>query len=244
MQATCETRGSEGAPQRRLLWVPVIHTEADLGSMSEAVRQVHVRSRGKSHWERRLQTVEQLWQQTRQAIDGLDLNYPHVCLYQDGLPNSGHEVEIVRDLAQAGSLNHQLVLELMSRGARLIGTESPELLLEEYQLAQQVLAALAGRQGRVLARRQHELSQALLDRRDEYIARRIAETLPAGDTGLIFLGMCHSLEGRLPADVIVTRLQPTARPGGKSHDTGLRGRGTQKQESGSSHRGAVTGEPE
>jgi hypothetical protein len=53
----------------------------------------------------------------------------------------------------------------------------------------------------------------LLKRRDEYIAGRINETLRAGETGLIFLGMFHSLSSWLDKDIRVVYLihQPAGR---------------------------------
>ena len=50
------------------------------------------------------------------------------------------------------------------------------------------------------------LSHDLLDRRDAFIVRRIDETLPPGQVGCLFLGLMHSLEGRLPAEISVTRM--------------------------------------
>jgi len=41
----------------------------------------------------------------------------------------------------------------------------------------------------------------LLKRRDQYIARRINDTLLAGETGLIFLGMLHSVRSWLDKDI-------------------------------------------
>ncbi len=115
-------------------------------------------------------------------------------------------MEIVRDLANAGSANHLILLDLMAKGARLTGTESPQFLLEEYELARQVLTALHSQQPGSLAQHQKEVSKTLLDKRDGYIAERINTTLQPGETGLIFLGMLHSLEGRLAPDIRVGRL--------------------------------------
>lgn len=194
-------------PPRQLIWVPIIHTQADLGSLSQSIRELHIRRLGKSQWERRTQAIDDVWRQTRADIDALGLDYGKVRLYQDGLPDSGHEEEIVRDLAEAGSQNHLLLLDLLSRGARLTGTEAPALLLEEYEAARQLLVALnATRNKRPPDRRRGDSSKALLDRRDRYIAERIARTLQPGETGLVFLGMLHSLEGRLPLDINVRRL--------------------------------------
>lgn len=200
---------------RQVIWIPILHTQADLGSMSASVQKLHVRRHGQAQWDRHLQTIHDSWRHIEHAIEGLHLDYTQVQLYQDGLPNSGHEEQIVRDLARAGSHNHRLLLHLMARGARLVGTESPELLLEEYELARQVLVALEERRTRTVDRRQHELSQRLLEQRDCYIAERIRETLQPGGTGLVFLGMLHALDGRFPDDIVLRRLE-AGRPGGDS----------------------------
>ena len=41
---------------------------------------------------------------------------------------------------------------------------------------------------------------------DAYIARRIAETLPPGGVGLLFIGQAHSVVPHLPADIAVRQL--------------------------------------
>jgi hypothetical protein len=195
---------------RRLIWFPIIHTPADLGSMQESIRRLYVAQKGVGHWAERLRTVEELWRTIRKQIAGLNLSYDRVRLYQDGLPDGEHAEKIVRDLARAGSENHRLLLELMERGATLTGTESPVLLLEEYRLAQQSLnAAGTAATANVSpghAARHEDLSSSLLARRDAYIAKRIDRTLRPGETGLIFLGMLHNLIGRLPEDVELARL--------------------------------------
>src|SRR3972149_1550881 len=108
-------------------------------------------------------------------------------------PRWGREAEIVADLASAGSPNHQLLLSLMKRGATLMGTESPELLLEEYRLVQQVLAAKDPEEAARVEASHGARSRSLLARRDQYIARRINGTLRAGETGLRFVGTAHQL---------------------------------------------------
>jgi hypothetical protein len=84
-----------------------------------------------------------------------------------------------------------------------MGTESGELLVEEYRLASAVLtSAGAGGPARAEAR-QKASSDALLEKRDRYIAARINATLAAGETGILFLGMLHSVDRRLDPDVRV-----------------------------------------
>jgi hypothetical protein len=191
--------------RRRLIWIPIIHTEADLGNMAESVRNLYVRKMGRAKWAKHVADIDRLWRDIRARIEKMHLDYTKVRLYQDGLPVCGHEKQIVRDLARAGSRNHQLLADLMERGAAIMGTESPELLLEEYNLAREALVASGRRESPEAAARRGALGKAILEKRDRYIGARIAETLQPGETGVIFLGMLHSLAGRLPPDIEVIR---------------------------------------
>ena len=191
---------------RRLIWIPVVHTQTDLGSMAEAVRRLHIQKVGRTKWEQRRKAIEDSWTDVRRLVEELDSPWDQVRLYQDGLPDCGHEREIVESLAQSGSLNHRLLLELANKGATLVGTESPVLLREEYEMAGQLLNNMNAVRPDV-ARRQHKRSQELLEERDLYICRRIDQTLAPGETGLLFLGLLHTLPA-LPADIDVQRRVP------------------------------------
>jgi hypothetical protein len=160
---------------------------------------------GRARWAKHVADIDRLWRGIRDRIEGMNLDYSNLRLYQDGLPACGREEQIVRDLARAGSQNHQLLADLMDRGARIVGTESPELLLEEYNLARETLAAQARGGPRGAGPRPGAPAKALLQRRDRHIARRVAETLRSGETGLVFLGMLHSLAGLLPPDIEIIR---------------------------------------
>jgi len=217
-----------GKPKRRLIWVPVIHSEADLGSARRSVKSLYVRLAGPSGWDDHVKKIDRSWQAVRKEIQALDIDYAKVRLYQDGLPDCGHEERIVKDLAKAGSQNHQLLVELMEKGAPITGTESSELLLEEYELTRQVLASMdAGRPG-ALGEHELELSELILEKRDRYIGGRISKTLKDGETGLIFLGLLHSLEGRLPPDIEVVCLGRDSRPLRAEPGSGGKGRREQK----------------
>lgn len=191
---------------RALIWVPIIHSPVDQGSMREPIRQLYIRRAGQQKWEEHVQAVENRWRQIRKDIASLNLDYRGVRLYQDGLPTCGREADIVRELVGAGSENHRLLWELMEQGAQLMGTESAELLLEEYELARQVLGTLESGDSKTAAGNQEQLSKRTLQRRDRYIAQRIDRTLQPGETGLLFLGMLHSLEHHVPSDVRIRKL--------------------------------------
>ena len=185
---------------RSLIWIPIIHTQEDMGRLRESVRRLYIERHGQERWEAHLHALEAMWREIRRRIASLGLAYEHVRLYQDGLPVCGREEAIVRDLARAGSANHRLLVDLMALGANLTGTESPRLLLQEYELALRLLGG-PGAPAPGDAEAFKEQSRTLLEERDGFIAGRIDQTLQAGETGLVFLGMLHSLDGRLAADI-------------------------------------------
>lgn len=196
--------------KRTLIHIPIIHTQADMGALIESFKKAVLQKLGKSGWEQKVNFANQLWEKIRQTIDDLTLSYEKVRIYQDGLPVCEKETEIITDLANAGSPNHQLLLQLLGKGATLMGTESAELLVEEYGLIKDILASEdAWKMTRVEAG-QKELSDTLLKRRDQFIAHRINTTLQVGETGILFLGMLHSLAAWLDKDIQV--VYPIHRP--------------------------------
>jgi hypothetical protein len=191
---------TDDATARRLIWVPIIHTPEDMGKLRASVRDRHIGRAGRAGWDAHVRAIGEFWRAVRRRVEALDVAPTKIRLYQDALPVCGFEEQIVRELAGGGGANHRLLADLMARGAVLTGTESPHLLVQEYELNRR---ALAGTPSADLA----EESRALLEARDRFIADRIAQTLRGGETGLIFLGMAHSLEGLLPPDIPVERLE-------------------------------------
>jgi hypothetical protein len=185
---------------RRLIWVPIIHTPEDMGKLRGSVRDRHIGRGGTAAWGAHVRLVNEFWREVRRRVDRLGVAPSKLRLYQDALPICGFEEKIVQELASGGGANHRLLADLMAKGALLTGTESPHLLVEEYELSSRALAGLPSPDS-------EEMSKALLDARDQFIADRISQTLRPGEVGLIFLGMAHSLEGRLPDDVHVERLE-------------------------------------
>ncbi|MCL5098209.1 MAG: hypothetical protein M1608_11920 [Candidatus Omnitrophica bacterium] len=193
-------------PCRTLILIPIIHTQADMGALSQTIRQMTIQTLGKTGWERKVNTIEELWRRIEKAIGARALNYPQVRLYQDGLPVCGRESEIVNDLANAGSRNHQLLLRLMSKGATLMGTESAELLVQEYQFVKQLLDSKEKSASAPPKDQQIQVSRSLLKQRDQAIASRINATLEPGETGLLFLGMLHSVNSFIEPKIALIQL--------------------------------------
>lgn len=188
---------------RKLIYIPIIHTKADMGSLLEALKEEYESQYGKGKWEEHVQMVNRFWLGLREKILALNLPYQRLKIYQDGLPICGREIEIVQEIAKRGSQNHQLILELMEKGAKLMGTEREDLLLAEYQQMQKLTEITDIQKKRKLMEECREKSLSLLRSRDEFIAQRIAQTLEEGEMGLLFLGMLHNVAEKLPKDIKV-----------------------------------------
>lgn len=195
-----------GSGHRKLIYLPIVHNLADMGDLRDSVKEASVRKIGRQSWKRKQGLIEKLWDDIESALGGLAVEMDKVRIYQDGLPVSGKEADIVRELADSGSRNHQLLLQLIEKGAKLMGTESPELLLEEYEMAKRGLSV---RQAR-LKGREKSGSATLLQRRDKFVAERINDTLKEGEVGIVFLGMLHAPEQWLAEDIRVS--YPIGRP--------------------------------
>jgi hypothetical protein len=193
--------------QRALIHVPIIHTQADMGALGERLKRQLVQRFGEHWWQSKVSLIERVWDEIEASLVNPDMPYERIRIYQDGLPVCGRELDIVKELAAAGSRNHRLILELARRGATIMGTESVELLVEEYARVRRLLESYEARTG-------HEDVKAsgatLIQKRDRFIVRRIDTTLGRGEIGILFLGMLHSVAGLLPADIRLFSLQPFA----------------------------------
>ena len=189
---------------RRLIYIPIVHGLADLGSLSAEVRDLYIAQKGREAWNESRRAITAFWRDLERKIKALDLDGSKLRLYQDGLPVCGHEAEIIGDLAETGGMNYRILLFLMARGATLEGTESPRLLLQEYSLLK-----IGVEQRRNEIRRNPSAgvaAAALLQERDRFIARRIGMTLQPGETGMLFVGALHRVTDWLPPTIEVNTL--------------------------------------
>jgi hypothetical protein len=185
-----------------------------MGAMSESLQQIYMKEYGRRKWTRRTATVEKMWKEIERRIAALPLDYTKLKLYQDGLPKCGQELEIAKSVAAGGSKNFQLLVRLVEKGARLIGTENPDLLIQEYNRLRNALDNLKGSRGRVLLKKSVTVGgtsasvEGFVSQRDKYIAARIHETLRDDETGLLFLGVVHRANEMLPSDIRISYLLP------------------------------------
>jgi hypothetical protein len=177
---------------RKLYVIRVIHSEQDMGSLIGKIREEYVRRHGLGKWAEHLDAIRKKWVEIRRAVESLKLPYEKTRLYQDGLPECGKEREIVGDIASTGSPNHVLLLDLIGKGATLMGTENAGLLLEEYDIHKKGDSENRG--------------EDILRRRDRHIASRINSTLMDGEIGLLFIGLAHNVAPFLDQDIRVENL--------------------------------------
>lgn len=191
---------------RNLVYVPIVHTEKDMGTLASQMKDSFVSEFGADRWQEHWEAIHEMWDGLKIKIQQLKLDYSKLRLYQDGLPLCGFEEKIVRDLAGRGSKNHVLLIWLMEQGASIEGTEDPNLLIQEYSYIKKILSATAEAE-RVSAVKEYEsAAKELLIKRDQFIGKRIDETLKPGETGLLFLGMLHSVDEILAKDITVSYL--------------------------------------
>ena len=177
----------------RLVYVPVVHSIAEMGSAADAYQAAFAARYGERKLAERSTEFDAIWRAIGEGIRSLRLDLKRVNLYQDSLPICGHERALVHEIASHGSRNHQLLEALADSGDSLVGTESPSLLLDEYRLIQS-------------PERTEAQGAALLDARDHFIAGRVDETLSEGRTGILFIGALHHVAKFLPKRISVEYL--------------------------------------
>jgi hypothetical protein len=191
---------------RRLIYIPIIHTEADMGSIAKGLKKEFTRKHGRGKWKEHVRAVDDMWDGIKRKIEGLKLDYKKVRIYQDGLPLSGREMDIVEEVAAKGSKNYQIVRDLVNQGAHLEGTEDINLLLEEYKYVKEVTGITNPIQKEEVIKKLRGMADALLVKRGRFIAQRIDKTLKEGETGILFMGIKHEVDKYLPKDIKVSDL--------------------------------------
>lgn len=191
--------------------IPIVHTAAELGKLCSAIRQPAEVNEDSSATQQRIETIGHFWELLRQAVLNWKIDFNKTRIYQDALPvmDERHQVvleKIVAELAEKGSPNHKMLCWLREQGAQLMGTESAALLREEYALVKQAVTDQVNSvdaSGRSSSRADDNHYEVLLEKRDRFIAERIVDTLQQTETGLLFIGMLHSVETFLPDSIVV-----------------------------------------
>jgi hypothetical protein len=185
---------------KKLIYVPIIHTSADLGSLAEDVSNRGILVLGEELWKKHLRTIDNYWNVISAYFDSLEVS--GFKIYQDGMVTEGEIArKIVEDGIKCGSKNFELILKLINRGAVLIKTEDINLVKKEHDMLIRITKAKTKRDRLVLSMKYEINKNELLKKRDEFIAKRINLTLKHGETGIIFIGAYHNIERYLSNDI-------------------------------------------
>ncbi len=195
---------------RTLIYVSIIHTSADLGSIAEDVTKRGIANLGEEIWTKHRKTVEGFWDVISHYFDSLDVK--GVKLYQDGMiAEDDVGKKIVEDTAKAGSKNYQLVLRLLERGAVMVKTEDFKLVKQEYDRLLAITQAKSTTRKIIAFARYKLLKGVLLSKRDHFIARRIDQTLEEDEKAILFLGALHKIKKKLPKDIRVGEIKDSSK---------------------------------
>ena len=178
----------------RLIYVPVVHSTAEMGSAAPAYKAAFVARHGEGKWAERSAKFDVIWRAIADAIKALWLDLRRVKLYQDSLPVSGKRWHTFRtwrpwgvrtiNFWSASCAEVPCLLALSRRSCSSTNTgcfKSPE-------------------------ERTDVIAAALLEARDRFIAERIDATLGDGEDGILFIGALHKVAKFLPQRIRVEYL--------------------------------------
>ncbi|MEW5759835.1 MAG: hypothetical protein AB1779_03605 [Candidatus Thermoplasmatota archaeon] len=195
---------------RKLLIVQIFHTGAEMGSVRETLEGISEKLIGKEGWEAHKKRVAEFWEHMEKLLleRFATTDFCKLKLYQDAqILNGKIGIKMIEDIANMGSRNHQLLLQLIQKGAKLMKTESFELLKEEYMLTKNVLNAKTPEAALIAKNDYKARKDSLLDERDKYIAKNIDRSLKDEEIGIIFIGAIHRIERYLPNDIKIEYLE-------------------------------------
>ncbi|HLE19475.1 MAG TPA: hypothetical protein VI728_14460 [Syntrophales bacterium] len=191
---------------RKLYYVPIIHTSADLGVIGGEAARRGVERLGEDVWTKHVETVSGFWQALEDYFSAFDA--AGVRVYQDGMMADGELGEkIVKEGAEKGSKNFMIILDLLKRGAVLMKTEDLDLLRKEYTLLLEISKAARPVKKLLSYLKYRLIKDRLLKKRDRYIAGMINGTLKDRETGVLFVGAYHDVHPGLSDDIQVVELK-------------------------------------
>jgi hypothetical protein len=195
---------------RKLYLVPIIHATPDMGSLASALDQRAIAELGQELWQKHKEVVSGFWDSIARFFRSLDVNGFKV--YQDGLVADGAEgLRIIKEGISQGSTNFEIIGNFIERGAILVQTEDMALVKQEYAYISRMAHSKSLKDKEIVAFRYKLVQNKLLRQRDDFITKRINETLGECETGILFIGASHDILSRLPDDIQVSQVKDVAR---------------------------------
>jgi len=209
-EAKAKLKNALSITVRKLYLVPIIHATPDMGSLASALDQRAIAELGQELWQKHKQIVSDFWDSIARFFRSLDVN--GFKIYQDGLVADGAEgLRIIKEGISQGSKNSEIIGELLERGAVLMKTEDLALVKQEHAYVTKIARSKSLRERELTALRYKLVQSKLLRQRDDFVVRRIKETLGEGETGILLIGAYHDILSKLPDDIQVSQVKDVAK---------------------------------
>lgn len=196
-----------------LYHVPIIHRIEDFGSLQEAISTAFVRMHGEAAFARIQEDIRIFWVAVEERIEAAIPDLQELRIYHDGFP-VGSSVKLLTLFAymlrdHPKSLNFLLIKKLLDKGAVMEGTEDMALVIEQIRIYECMVNASSQKEQQRMIAIHADRAQKLVELRDDFIARRICDTLPEDGRGILFIGRDHDIVDKLMAlskNIIIIRL--------------------------------------
>ena len=116
-------------------------------------------------------------------------------------------LRIVREGVSQGSKNYEIMGKLLEKGAILVRTEDIALVKQEHAYITKMAHSKSLKDKEIAALRYKLVQSKLLKQRDDFIAKRILETLSEGETGILFIGAYHDVLPRLSRGIQIKEVK-------------------------------------
>jgi hypothetical protein len=181
-----------------------------MGSLAPALDERATATVGTELWQKHREIVSSFWDSVADLFASMDVNGFKV--YQDGLVANGLDgLRIIREGISRGSKNYEIVGKALERGAVLVKTEELALVKQEHTYITKIARSKSLKEKEVAALRYKLVQSKLLKQRDDFIAKRVNETLGEGETGILFIGAYHDILSKLPDDIQVSQVKDVAK---------------------------------
>ncbi|MEW6674789.1 MAG: hypothetical protein AB1348_02005 [Nitrospirota bacterium] len=193
---------------RKLIYVPIIHMSADLGTIARQVDKRGIAGFGEKFWKQHKETISGFWDSIARYFEKLEV--ANFKVYQDGMVADGAIGQKILDEGlKSGSKNYEIISKLIQRGAVLVKTEDFSLVKKERDWFLKITNAKTLSEKLLSYLKYRLIKNGLLRKRDRFIANRINETLNQEETGILFIGAYHNIIPKLAKDIQVKELKDT-----------------------------------
>lgn len=184
-----------------LYYVPIIHSIKDYGSLGPPIKKAFTEQLGEAIFDRFQKNINEYWEIVEKRIEERISDIGGLIIYHDGFPVGDREkiLALFGHMCQdhPESPNFRLIKKLIHKGAVLVGTEDMNLVLEQLKLYQRAAEASSREEQKKILAATALRSQEITKLRDEFIAKRIHDTLPELGEGILFIGRDHDVIAEL-----------------------------------------------